>query len=746
MIVTSDDVLLRSQHAIKDHLNLPLHLKLDQNRDITTKALIDSGAMANFIHHRMVRKYGLQCTTLRTPITVRNADNTYNRIGKITHKVVTKMMVDNQTQTVHFLVSHIGEDDFILGYPWLATNNPNIDWKNSNIHFNQQKVSPFKRVVLALHTKVKTALKVQNARRSLPHSILAITRSKDGYCHITRRLTQSTELPAAENVKKAQRTLEELVPSVYMDYRQVFEEAASQKLPPRSKWDHEIKLKPGTTAENNCKIYPLNPAEQISLDAFLDDMLTCGYIRPSQSPFASPFFFIKKKDGKLCPVQDYRQLNDLTVKNQYPLPLISDITDNLKNAKIFSKFDVRWWYNNVRIKDGDEWKAAFKTNRGMFEPLVMFFGLCNSPATFQAMINDTFKDLIATGKVFIYMDDILIATATLKEHRQLVSQVLQRLQDHNLFLKPEKCEFEQSEIEYLGVRLRANTIAMDPVKLGGIADWPTPQKLKDVRGFLGFTGFYRRFIRNYSAIARPLNDLTKKDTPWSWTSLAQKAFQNLKDRFRDNLILEQPDTNKPFRLECDASKFAMGAVLSQRGLDGLWHMVASMSRSFNPAERNYDIYDRELLAIIKALKEWRHYLEGGLQPIEVLSDHKNLEIFRHAAKLSYRQARWAEFLTRFNFTIQHISGKKAGKPDALSRRPDHDMGDNDNEDRVLLDPSLFTSIKTLSIAFEDLHLLSQIKDCQVHDQEVLDVHCYLLATQMSPTKKALQKLWTVQDA
>jgi hypothetical protein len=189
----------------------------------------------------------------------------------------------------------------------------------------------------------------------------------------------------------------------------------------------------------------------------------------------------------------------------------------------------------------------------------------------------------------------------------------------------------------------------------------------------------------------------------------------------------------------------MGAVLSQRAEDGHWHPVSAISHSFCPAERNYDIYDRELLAIVMALKEWRHYLEGGLHPIEILSDHKNLEIFRHASKLSYRQARWVEFLSRFHFTIHHISGKKAGKPDTLSRRPDHDTGENDNEDCVLLDPSLFATIRSLSVAFKDNELTKEIRGCQNRDEEVQNAHRYLLAPQTSPTKTALQKLWTVQD-
>jgi hypothetical protein len=237
--------------------------------------------------------------------------------------------------------------------------------------------------------------------------------------------TQSTTLAVVENAQKESKTLEEMIPLQYLSFRSIFEEETSRALPPFQKWDHAIDLQPDAVPSNNCKVYPLNPEEQKALDVFLTDMLERGYICSSQSPFASPFFFVKKKDGKLHPVQDYRQLNALTIKNQYPLPLISDIVNKLSSAKYFTKFDVRWGYNNIRIKEGDKWKAAFKTNCGMFELLVMFFGLTNSPATFQTMMNKVFKDLADTGKVFIYMDDILIATTTLEEHRELVGHVLQ---------------------------------------------------------------------------------------------------------------------------------------------------------------------------------------------------------------------------------------------------------------------------------------------------------------------------------
>ena len=236
--------------------------------------------------------------------------------------------------------------------------------------------------------------------------------------------------------------------------------------------------------------------EQEELNCFLDKNLRKGYIRPSKSPLSSPVFFVKKKDGKLRFVQDYRRLNEFTVKNRYPLPLVSDIVNRLKGAKYFSKFDVRWGYNNIRIKEGDEWKAAFSTNQGLFEPQVMFFGLTNSPATFQALMNSIFSDLIAAGKVAVYLDDILIFTMTLEEHRKITHDVLNRLRNHDLYLRPEKCVFEQQEIEYLGLVIKEGQISMDPAKVEAVRNWPVPHNLQAVRGFLGFANFYRRFIKD----------------------------------------------------------------------------------------------------------------------------------------------------------------------------------------------------------------------------------------------------------
>ena len=203
-----------------------------------------------------------------------------------------------------------------------------------------------------------------------------------------------------------------------------------------------------------------------------------GQIRPSKSLISSPVFFIKKKDGSLQLVQDYQALNTIMVKNKYPLPLISELINKFQGARYFTKLDVRWGFNNVWMKDGDEWKAAFRTNQGLYEPLVMFFGLSNSLATFQTMMDGIFEELISEGVVVVYLDDILIFTKTLEEHRNIVQRVMELLQQHNLSLKLEKCKFEKSLVEYLGVIVSHNSIKMDPVKVAGVAEWPCQGTLR----------------------------------------------------------------------------------------------------------------------------------------------------------------------------------------------------------------------------------------------------------------------------
>ncbi|PIL25456.1 hypothetical protein GSI_13346 [Ganoderma sinense ZZ0214-1] len=334
----------------------------------------------------------------------------------------------------------------------------------------------------------------------------------------------------------------------------------------------------------------------------------------------------------------------------------------------------------------------------------MFFGLANSPSTFSALMNDIFKDLIILGKVTIYLDDILIFTNDIEEHRTLVREVLKRLAERDLFCKPEKCEFEQPKVEYLGVLISENRVEMDPVKVKGIAAWPVPQNASDCR------------LQTF--------DRLTGNAPWKWEAEEQEAFDELKRRFTESPVLSMYDPDCKTRIEVDASGYATGAVLSQEGEDGKWHPVAFHSESMSDAERNYEIYDKEMLAIICALQAWCHYLEGLPSVFEIQSDHKNLEYWKTAQNLTRRQARWALYLSRFEFVILHKPGTSNGRADALSRRPDHQTDDaDDNLDRVLLQPDRFRVLAAkrghMSVVPEKA-LLRRIRECGEREQEVAD--------------------------
>jgi len=328
------------------------------------------------------------------------------------------------------------------------------------------------------------------------------------------------------------------------------------------------------------------------------------------------------------------------------------------------------------------------------------------------MMNDIFRTLIAEGIVVVYLDDILIFTKTEEEHERAVRRVLEVLTEHKLFLCPEKYEFHWKQIEYLGLVISENKVEMDPVKVAGVHDWPIPENRTDVQAFIGFINFYRHFIRDFSTITRPLFDLTRSDKVWNWDAKEWEAFKRLKMAVTTTLVLLSPQDLEPFRIKADSSDFASGAVLSQQ-LPGeeKWHPVAFYSKSLSPVERNYKIHDKEMLAIIYALEEWRHFLEGAQHPVEIWTDHKNLEYFMTAKKLNRRQARWSLYLARFNFKLIHRPGRSMGKPDVLSRRPDHGNRAFNNEDVILLRPELLAiqALKGVQLEGPEKDILREIR-------------------------------------
>jgi hypothetical protein len=407
--------------------------------------------------------------------------------------------------------------------------------------------------------------------------------------------------------------------------------------------------------------------------------------------------------------------------------------DRLTGCTLYTKFDIRWGYNNIRIKEGDEWKAAFLTNEGLFEPTVMFFGLTNSPATFQTMMNTIFAVEVAEGWLTIYMDDMAIHTKPRNfesddqhtmRHREYVKHVLQKLEEHHLFLKPEKCTFEQLSIEFLGVVVNSGTVQMDDSKIAKVRNWQPPANVTEVRKFLGFTGYYRYFIQDYSRLARPLLDLMQKAIPWHWNDDQQKLFEFLRDQMCSKPVLCQPNFSKKFFVHTDASAYGIGAILSQEGESNTrnpqkpkQHPIAYYSATFMPTERNYDIYERELLAIIKAITHWRPYLIWTEEPFVIYTDHANLLYWKSLRKLNRWTARWHEELQDYNFVLEHVPGKNHMVADALSRPPGCDEGKDNNRDIRMLPENAF-----IRVMDEDLpgSLKNRIVDRQLDFKSVLD--------------------------
>jgi len=396
-------------------------------------------------------------------------------------------------------------------------------------------------------------------------------------------------------------TLRKLVPKRFWKWKKVFGKKELERMPVRKAWDHVIELKEEFSPKKG-KVYLLLKEEREEVQAFVKDQLRKGYIRPSKSPQTSPVHFVAKKDSKRRMVQDHRHINQWTVKNGYLLPLIANILDGVGKRKVFTKLDLRWGYNNVRIKEGDEWKAAFTTHIGVYEPTVMYFGLINSPATFQTMMNDLFRDLINQGDTTTFIDDILVATDTEKGHDELVDEVLRRLEENDLFMKLEKCKWKVREVEFLGVVIGPKGVEMQKEKVEGVLNWLVPRNVKEVQKFLGLANYYRKFIKDFAQIAAPLHVLVRKEQKWKWKKEQEEAFGKLKAVFTMKPVLAIPDIDREMRVEADASDYATGGVLSIKCEDGRWRPVAFISKSLNTTERNYEIHDKEMLAVIRCLE------------------------------------------------------------------------------------------------------------------------------------------------
>jgi hypothetical protein len=400
--------------------------------------------------------------------------------------------------------------------------------------------------------------------------------------------------------------------------------------------------------------------ELAELKKQLQELLDKGFIRPSTSPWGCPALFVKKKDESLRLCVDYRLLNAVTIKNKYPLPRIDVLFDQLVGAKVFSKIDLRSGYHQINIRASDILKTAFSTRYGLYEYLVMSFGLTNAPVYFMYLMYLVFMPELEKF-VVVFIDDILVYSKNEDEHTQHLHIVLQRLRDHRLYAKLSKCDFWLREIKFLGHTISQDGISVDHEKVQEVMNWKPPTTVQQIQSFLGLAGYYRRFILAFSRIAKPMTELLKKGVKYEWSQKCEDAFHTLRQHLTTAPVLAQPDNTKSFDVYCDASGTGLGCVLMQDN-----RVIAYASRALRTHEQNYPTHDLELAAIVHALKIWRHYLMGA--HCNIYTDHKSLKYIFTQADLNMRQRRWLELIKDYDLEVHYHPGKANVVADALSRK------------------------------------------------------------------------------
>ena len=650
--------------------------------------LVDSGATSQFISSSFVTEHNIKSSPLPKQDFVTLANGSQQAASSIVESACVS--ISSYTDKIDFVALPLVGYDAILGMSWLTKYNPTIDWRNRSIKFQEHhlvgksvRVNQSAQSIAASSASVRSpscsssmissrSLKQQIRNNQIdpdqvllvfPHDILQITSSSSSISSVS-----SAEFPESVELQVAGKDLIE-------KYRDVFPKELPPGLPPQREIDHKIDLIPGSSPPSR-PTYRMSAVELTELKQQLEELIKSGFIRPSKSPFGAPILFVKKKDGTMRMCIDYRALNNISIKNKYPLPRVDELFDRLQGAKYFSKIDLRSGYHQIRIDPADVPKTAFRTRYGHFEFLVLPFGLTNAPATFMHLMHQTFRDHL-DDFVIVFLDDILIYSKTLKDHQQHVSKILEILRREKLYAKESKCELFKTEVEFLGHIVGRSGLRMMEDKVQAVVEWPPPTKATEVRSFLGTIGYYRKFIKNFSAIAAPLTDLTKDTVKFEWSTVHEEAFRKLKSAIAAGPILILPDPNIPFVINTDASGFAVGAVLQQDQGKGM-QPIAFMSKKMLEAETRYPVHEQELLAIIHALNSWRHYLHGSKFKVIVKTDHKSLQHLKTQPTLSGRQSRWLDVIADFDFDIEYIDGKTNVVADGLSRRHDHQVEESNS--------------------------------------------------------------------
>ncbi len=618
---------------------------------IHVNMLLDSASTSMFVSKNIVDKHQLKMFTQPDPWRVSIADGTVIQCNQY---INARLRIGQMIDHVKLIVAPI-EHDVVLGLPWLIKHNDNVKIQYTVPYNVQYQYEPRK----------WCKLPVRNTNTSTFTSNLCSMKA------IQKCIRQNYELYIVDvDTLELNATVVETdneVKLLLTEFADVFPEKLPDGPTPIRDVEHPIELIPNSKIPIVRPEYRKSGPELDWLHKSIQEALASGQIRPSRSPFAARVILVKKPNSnefRVC--IDYRDLNLITVKNNYGLPRQDELFDRVCNAQWFSKIDLRTGYYQIQVTEKDRHKTAFKTRYGHYEYNVMPMGLCNAPATFMRLMHEVFDDMLDQF-VVIYLDDILIYSQTKQEHMLHLRQVLERLRQHKLYAKLSKCEFMQSEVSFLGHLVGKDGIKMDPKKIQAIIDWPVPRDIHQLKSFLGLAGYYRKFILNYSAISNALNELTKKQVAFNWSTVEQTAFEQLKQAVTTAPVLATVDPSKPFTLYTDASGYAVGAALMQDQGNGN-QPIAFYSHKMNDHEKRYAVYEQELLAVKLALVEWRHYLLGN--KFTIYTDHQSLTWLRTQPNLSARQARWLDLFTEYNYDIEYIRGQTNQVADALSRRID----------------------------------------------------------------------------
>jgi hypothetical protein len=626
--------------------------KLDK-LDVVT--FVDSGANGNFITEDFVRSHDLSNKVIESEKEYKLGDLSK---GRSRGYLIMDMEISGRTSKIKLSLIPRSKHQVILGRLWLYNNHATVDCRTGLITL--QTKGGYKKNKLR---KVKTLSSRQTAEllRQFDSGDIDYDVLELNWLDLASKSKQSTS-------KEFDAHLTKLVEK----YQDTMTDELPKELPPKRSIDHRIQLTDETVFPHK-PTYRLSFKEMDALKSMIEEMLKNKWIRPSTSPYGAPVMLVSKKEKDTFRlVVDYRQLNNITVKNRYPLPRQDEMMARLHGAKFFSKLDLKSGYYQIRMHPDDIHKTAFRTRYGHFEWMVVPMGLTGSPGTFMGLMNEVFKDYTDLF-VLCFMDDILIYSKTEEEHLEHLEKVFEVLRKHQLYAAPSKCEFAKSELDFLGHTVTQNGLKMDSKKTEAISTWPEPKTVGELRCFIGMVIYYRQFIPGFARLMEPITKLLKGDNHdrkgrFAWTEEQQNAFDRIKKIMISDVVLRIPNPDLPFTLFFDASnEIGIGGVLTQVAEDGKLHPVAFESRKLSNAELKYPTHEKEQLSFVHCLRKWRWYLDA--QPFTVFTDNYSTSFIKTQGTLSGRQARWLDILQSYSYTIKHLPRDKNIVSDALSKRP-----------------------------------------------------------------------------